>query len=284
MDLFDQKLWKDGMEIVMNNLHIVGPLTGAAAVAGWWLKSSQDKGIIRELRERIKTFEGVIVERRQLSDEKEQFVGRKNAELAAQVESLKSQLSAGASTGTISTTVKSIDSTVSEISLANNEISVANTELSKALQPVDSDQIRPLGSAKPIGAKQYEGGAPPNLAFTKVLSAEVSGKVLPKPVATWNGLLNEVIMQAAEKIKNPEALRDLLMANSVMGKKEDQGYRYLVPAGISVQGQDAKSAWRATYHLASNIRIPIKVVFSWYDNEKAEFPGETGKFEVTEVN
>jgi hypothetical protein len=273
MDLLDQKLWKEGAEVVMNNLHIVAPLVGAAAFAGWWFRESQDKGTIGELRERIKASEArreALEERRQLADEKEQFVTRKNEELATQVESLKLQLSAGAATETIRSTVNSIDSTVSEISIANTEISIANTEISKTAAPDES-----------IGPTEYATAAPPNLTFTKVLSAEVGGKVLPRPVATWNGLLNESIVQAAAKLKDCEALRELILANSVVGKKEDHGYRYLVSAGISVQGQDANSAWKAARHIIKEMRFPAKVVFAWYDNEKAAFPGETGKFTLS---
>jgi hypothetical protein len=65
--------------------------------------------------------------------------------------------------------------------------------------------------------KDFSGGTAPNLIFTKLLSAEAGGKVLPK--ADWNTLLIEVIKQAAAKLNDVEALKHLIIVNSVVGKK-----------------------------------------------------------------
>src|SRR5262249_35138368 len=92
-----------------------------------------------------------------------------------------------------------------------------------------------------------------------------------------NGLLNEAIMRAAARFKDPSRVKELIRANSILGKKEDQGYRYLASAGVSVQGQDANSAWKATSHIANLLHLPVSVLFIWYDNEKAAHPGQTGK-------
>jgi hypothetical protein len=62
-----------------------------------------------------------------------------------------------------------------------------------------------------------------------------------------------------------------------VGQKEDMGYRFIDAAGVSVQGQDANGAWKATAHIAKTLHMPVKVLFMWYDNEKAANPGQTGK-------
>jgi hypothetical protein len=118
--------------------------------------------------------------------------------------------------------------------------------------------------------------APPNLLFTRVLSAELNGTQLPK--ANWNRLLDETILQAAAKLQDLKALKGLLVVNFVEGNKEDQGYRYLPDAGVSVQGQDASNAWKGAAHIIKAMKFPARVVFQWYDNPKAANPGKTGQF------
>jgi hypothetical protein len=136
-------------------------------------------------------------------------------------------------------------------------------------------------SPTPTGnVKDFSGGNPPNLTFTKLLSAEVGGKTLGKSETTWNHLLVEAITQAAAKLKDVNALKRLILVNHVAGKKEDQGYRYIAPAGVSVQGQDAVGAWKAASHILKSLHIPAEVVFVWHDNDKAVHPGVTGKLAV----
>lgn len=129
-------------------------------------------------------------------------------------------------------------------------------------------------------ATDFSGGAVPNLTHTKVLSADVAAAPLKKAEANWNGIMDHLILKAAAKLNDLEALREVVIANHVVGEKTDQGYRYLPGAGISVQGQDANSAWKTTAHLARALHLPVRVLFMWYDNEKAAHPGQTGKLAV----
>jgi len=78
-----------------------------------------------------------------------------------------------------------------------------------------------------------------------------------------------------------EQIRKVIICNFVVGKKEDNGYRYLDDVGVSVQGQDANNAWKATYHILRAIKVPVEVNFVWQDNPKAAAPGSSGKFLVT---
>lgn len=128
--------------------------------------------------------------------------------------------------------------------------------------------------------KDFSSGNAPNLTFTKLLSAEVGGKVLGKSETTWNHLLIEVIKQAAAKLNDVNALKRLIIVNSVVGKKEENGYRHIPEAGVSVQGQDAIGAWKAVSHILKSMHIPGEVVFVWHDNEKAAYPNQTGKLSI----
>jgi hypothetical protein len=136
-----------------------------------------------------------------------------------------------------------------------------------------------VASASP-GTKEYGIGAAPNLGHTKILSAELNGVALKN--ANWNRLLDEVISQAAKKLKDVKSLKELIVVNCVEGRKEDQGYRYLSTAGVSVQGQDSNGAWKAVAHLAKAVKFSVQVVFVWYDNPKAANPGQTGKLTITQ--
>ena len=55
----------------------------------------------------------------------------------------------------------------------------------------------------------------------------------------------------------------MLIVNSIAGRKDDNGYKYLPEIGISVQGQDANGAWRQTYELASRFGMSLEVLFTW---------------------
>ncbi|MBV1698664.1 MAG: hypothetical protein KGK33_05070 [Hyphomicrobiales bacterium] len=147
--------------------------------------------------------------------------------------------------------------------------------LNKVMDLAESKQ----GAPSPTGnVKDFSAGAAPNLTFTKLLSAEVGGKTLGKNETTWNHLLIEAVNQAAAKLNDVNALKRLIIANHVVGKKDTQGYRFIPAAGVSVQGQDAIGAWKATSHILKSLHIPAEVVFVWYDSEKAAHPGLTGKF------
>lgn len=135
-------------------------------------------------------------------------------------------------------------------------------------------------STSNITVKEFTDGKAPSLTHTKMLSAQVGGKALPPSGTNWNRLFDEVILQAAAKLKDVKALKQLMIVNHVLGKKEDQGYRFIPKAGISVQGQDAAGAWKATVHILKALNLSAEVMFIWYDNDKAAYPGQTAKLTV----
>ena len=75
--------------------------------------------------------------------------------------------------------------------------------------------------------KDFSGGKVPDLTHTKMLLAHLDGKQLSPEKTNWNRLLDEVILLAAKKLKDPKAVKQLVIVNCVTWKKQDQGYRYL---------------------------------------------------------
>lgn len=129
----------------------------------------------------------------------------------------------------------------------------------------------------------FDPSAPPNLTHTKVLSAHFNRVKLPREDTNWNGLLNEAIRVARNHAKSDDELRRVLLANFITGKKEDEGYRYLADINLSVQGQDANSAWKATFNIARLLKIPFEIIFTWRLKPEASHPGVIGRFVYTRL-
>jgi hypothetical protein len=126
--------------------------------------------------------------------------------------------------------------------------------------------------------KDYDPSSPPNLTHTKVLSIQFNSNKLPREDTNWNSLLNEAIRVARKHAKSDDELRRVVLANFIVGKKEDEGYRYLADINLSVQGQDANSAWKATFNIARLLQLPFEIVFAWRLKAEASHPGVTGRF------
>ena len=114
----------------------------------------------------------------------------------------------------------------------------------------------------------------PGLSFTKVLSARIDGRELPK--ANWAGILLSVIGAVKSKGLSVEKLVSELEVPSRVSDYEQDGYRYHPELGISVQGQSAPDAWKEASRLAKRHGIALEVTFRWRDNDKAQYPGKTG--------
>jgi hypothetical protein len=124
----------------------------------------------------------------------------------------------------------------------------------------------------------YSPIAPPDLSHTKVLAAKINGETMAKP--NWNRLMAHVVILAAQKVKNVQALSKMLLAKHVKREKTDQGFEYFPAAQVSIQGQDSNHAWKATAHILKEMGFTAEVTFSWYHNPKAANPGKVGKFVV----
>src|SRR5262249_31108749 len=103
----------------------------------------------------------------------------------------------------------------------------------------------------------YNPLTPPDLTHTKLISAAFMGATLLKQETYWNTLLNKVVLAAQAKVPNYADLKKVVLVNIVPGKKEDEGYRYLKDADISVQGQDANSSWKAIHHIVVTLGMSV---------------------------
>ncbi len=130
------------------------------------------------------------------------------------------------------------------------------------------------------GMKTYDPEAPPNLTYTTLKTAKLDGQSLPRSATFWNSLMITVIQRAASKVGSIDELVDLIPVPCTKGRKEDNGYKFLSDVGISVQGQDANSAWKAIYALAASFHFAIEVTFTWQNTPKAAAPNTSGSFVV----
>ena len=154
------------------------------------------------------------------------------------------------------------------------------TVINKAMDVYERDlSVRANGGPKParsaIEPKQFSANSPPNLTHTKVLSVKLNGKQLRE--ARWNALLLEAIRLAKAKARTNDELRRLVPVNFVHGKKEDDGYHFVADLDLSVQGQDANSAWKGACHIARQLATPIEAEFMWRAKDGAAYPGVTGR-------
>lgn len=115
----------------------------------------------------------------------------------------------------------------------------------------------------------------PNLKHTKVISARVNGREIPRP--KWNPLLEDlVVFVMTDLAVSFERLEQICPANMVRGQKDDDGYTHLSKIGLSIQRQDASGACHAIVTMAQELRISLEIRFRWRRRDGAAYPGEYG--------
>jgi hypothetical protein len=121
--------------------------------------------------------------------------------------------------------------------------------------------------------------SPPDLTFTRVKAFTMDGEpVVEKAALYWNPILFAIVARAARKLSTVQ-LKKSLVVNYVDGEgQQNRGYRYIKDAGLSVQGSDANTVWRAIFELVKAIDMKIEVEFAWEDKPRAAFPNTTGRF------
>lgn len=150
-----------------------------------------------------------------------------------------------------------------------------------------SNQPRVIKPGEPIktledGTMEFDPANPPLLSFTNCTQIVISGDQLSKGETYWNTMMYQMI-RTVKKQKNFDAetiYSMLAIANAEIGKKEENGYKFLPDVGLSVQGQDSNAAFRQAYQLAVLNGIKFTVFFSWQNNEKAAFPNQRGYMEL----
>ena len=138
-----------------------------------------------------------------------------------------------------------------------------------------SEGAPPPRAAAASAPSVFDPASPPPLTHTKVVAIRFDGVPMAKDV-NWNGLLRETVKRLPQDLRTPESLRRLVVVNFVAGRKDDEGYRYLEEANISLQGQDARDAARAAFHIARQRGWALEVEFVWRDKPAAAHPGQLG--------
>ncbi len=133
----------------------------------------------------------------------------------------------------------------------------------------------PEGVSAQLNDGALEFDTAPGLAFTKPLSASINGKAVHGP--RWSSMLLAMIAQLKATGLEGEKLVRELQVPARIGRYEDEGYKYHSSLGISVQGQSAEGAWKEIDRIARKWSIPVVIEFWWRNNEKAQFPGKTGR-------
>ena len=123
----------------------------------------------------------------------------------------------------------------------------------------------------------YAADAAPDLKFTRPVEITLDGEKLGKSMQFWNALLFEVIKRAATKLP-ADKLRQAILVNFVEGQNEDNGYRFIPNAKLSVPGSGIETqTWKAIMHLIKATGMKVDVVFLWETKDKAANPGKTGR-------
>lgn len=159
-------------------------------------------------------------------------------------------------------------------------VDTPTTVIERALVALEAGDEEPVHQTATSEARTFNPAAPPDLKFTTVRSASVGGQTLRKAEAYWNTIMLKVIAAAAAQGVMTDDILFLVTVNSQKGRREDNGFKYVKEANLSIQGQDANAAWRQAYTLASSFGIELEVSFIWQDNSKASKPNQAGSFFV----
>jgi hypothetical protein len=163
--------------------------------------------------------------------------------------------------------------------LATPLVDTPDTLIDRALGAL-AEKENPTNRQSESSVRSFNPGAPPSLAHTTPNAMTLCGTRFAKAETSWNHLMVATIREAARRGKSPQELHLMLTVNSVLGRKQDSGYKFLPDVGISVQGQDANGAWRQTYEIASMMNLGVEVEFSWQNKPKAAMPNVRGRFIV----
>lgn len=181
-------------------------------------------------------------------------------------------------------TISVSDETFAQMqALAIPLVDTPDSIIARALTALEANGETPREAKSGASARSFNPAAPPSLSHTTPKSITLCGTKFRKSETHWNGLMIAAIREAARRGKTAEEINQILTINSLVGRKEDNGYRYIPDVGVSVQGQDANAAWRQTYEIASKLGFGIDVEFTWQNNPKAAMPNTHGRFSVGSV-
>lgn len=238
------------LKVIFDAPQIVIPLMILVAGFVWWFRGFIDQAKADALVEQARAS----TDRLTFAQEREADVRRKMDALERTLKELHEakKTPADLATGT------------AKVAAALNEVRSANTAVHDVLS---------------AGTVSFPPDAPPSLTFTQPKRIVLDGEPFTdKSKIYWNPLLFEVIRKAAG-VLSKEQVKALLDINNVDGVGMQQnGYRYIEEADLSVQGQDANRCWAQIFKLAKGANLPLEVEFAWQNTPKAMHPGLVGKF------
>ena len=151
-----------------------------------------------------------------------------------------------------------------------------DTVVNRALDALERDESSSAPSwEQPVPEHPIDPANLPSLKHTGVLAARLNGRSVAK--LKWNGILDEVVIHGMKRIRHFEEFRRRCPARMVSGRKEDEGYRYLAEADISIQGRSATEVGKMLVEAAGNLDIELDIVFQWKQGKDSAHPGKRGR-------
>ena len=118
----------------------------------------------------------------------------------------------------------------------------------------------------------------PNMRHTKLMKGSF-GQSSPK-AATWNGMVELVLVAVFGSSGSVEELQRVSGANVVQGKKDDAGYRHVPEHDFSYQGVSATDAVEVIRRCARALTCPAHIEFEWRHKQGTLHPGETATLDL----
>lgn len=163
-----------------------------------------------------------------------------------------------------------------EDSVVNRALDVLLESIGKSMKP--NGKVNSQTDEKSDQKIHLEPGSH-QLTHTRLLSAIIDGRQLFRP--KWNSMLNELHVMAMKKFGSFDEVRKHSGANLRRGRYEENGYKYLPDADLSIQGVAADFAADHAFRLARSMNISLRLAFEWHDKESAAYPGRIGVMEWT---
>ncbi|QKC97160.1 T4SS efffector SepA family protein [Mesorhizobium sp. NZP2298] len=159
-------------------------------------------------------------------------------------------------------------------------VDTVETVIGRMIDAFEATALLPAEVSKGQSVRSFNPNTPPDLTHTNILGVTFNGCKLGRGKDNWNGVVDAAVRAAAATARSHDELRRLIVVNYVEGTKQDEGYRPLADAGISVQAQDANGAWRAACHIARQLGCDLSIKFAWREKEGAAYPGIAGQMIV----
>lgn len=156
-------------------------------------------------------------------------------------------------------------------------VDTIETVINRSLDALEGTSQQPRRNDS---ASSYNPASPPSLSFTTVRSVLIDNDLLPPEETFWNGALLYLVRKAGNLGLQPKQISEITLVRNTIGKNLNNGFKYIKEAGISVQGQDANTAWRGIFHLATELKSNVEVAFFWQNNPKAAFPGQKAQLTI----